>query len=223
MAAVSTISTMKVERPRARLSDGADAAEQAVDDADLGARGGNEAARLREHGDQRGLAQEGRLAAHVGAGDQPQPVVRAQAQIVGDEPLAGIAERAFDDRVASASISRQASSVSCGRHQPPSAARCAWPAATSIRAIASAVAVIARRRGDRRARSAPRRARPRRRARGRRPRPRGCLVMQVGRIEADDAGERLAMGEAAIGRHQPVGVPRRRPRHDSRAPRCGGS
>ena len=79
---------------------GADAAEQAVDDADLGAGGGDEAAGLREHGDQRGLAQEGRLAAHVRAGDQPQPVVRAEREIVGDEALAAVAKRGFDDRMA---------------------------------------------------------------------------------------------------------------------------
>ena len=80
----------------------ADAAEQAVDDADRGARGGDEAAGLGEHGDQRGLAQEGRLAAHVGAGDQPQPVVGPERQIVGDEALAGCRAARFDHRVAAA-------------------------------------------------------------------------------------------------------------------------
>ena len=35
------------------------------------------------------------------------------------------------------------------------------------------------------------------------------FLVQFGRIEADHAGERLAMGEAAVGRHQPVGVPGR--------------
>ncbi len=35
------------------------------------------------------------------------------------------------------------------------------------------------------------------------------LLVQLGRVEADHAGERLAMGEAAVGAHQPVGVPRR--------------
>ena len=78
---------------------GADAAEQAVDDADPRARGRDEAAGLGEHRDQRGLAEEGRLAAHVGAGDQPQPVVRAQREVVGDEALAAVAQRGFDHRV----------------------------------------------------------------------------------------------------------------------------
>ena len=35
------------------------------------------------------------------------------------------------------------------------------------------------------------------------------FFVQLGRVEADDAGQRLAMGEAAVGRHQPVGVPGR--------------
>ena len=34
------------------------------------------------------------------------------------------------------------------------------------------------------------------------------LVVKLGRVEADDAGERLAVGEAAVGRHQLVGMPR---------------
>ena len=32
--------------------------------------------------------------------------------------------------------------------------------------------------------------------------------VQFGRVEAHHAGQRLAVGEAAVGRHQPVGVPR---------------
>ena len=32
------------------------------------------------------------------------------------------------------------------------------------------------------------------------------FLVKIGRVEADDAGERLAMGEAAVRRHQPVGV-----------------
>ena len=35
------------------------------------------------------------------------------------------------------------------------------------------------------------------------------LLVQLGRVEADHAGEGLAVGEAAVRRHQPVGVPRR--------------
>ena len=55
----------------------ADAAEQPVDDADFGSRRRHETSRLGEHGDQRGLPKKGRFAAHVGPGDQPQPVVGA--------------------------------------------------------------------------------------------------------------------------------------------------
>src|SRR4051795_9442991 len=31
--------------------------------------------------------------------------------------------------------------------------------------------------------------------------------MKLGGVEADDSGERLAVGEAAVGRHEPLGVP----------------
>src|SRR4051794_27383226 len=31
--------------------------------------------------------------------------------------------------------------------------------------------------------------------------------MKLGGVEADDSGERLAGGEAAVGRHEPLGVP----------------
>ena len=50
---------------------GADAAEQAVDEADARARRRHEAPGLGEDGDQRVLAQEGRFARHVGAGHEP--------------------------------------------------------------------------------------------------------------------------------------------------------
>ena len=33
------------------------------------------------------------------------------------------------------------------------------------------------------------------------------FLVQLGRVEADHSGQRLAMGEAAVRRHQPVGVP----------------
>jgi hypothetical protein len=48
----------------------ADAREQPVDDADMGAGSGHEGAHLRQHRDQRVLAQEGRFTRHVRAGDQ---------------------------------------------------------------------------------------------------------------------------------------------------------
>jgi hypothetical protein len=62
-------------RPPARqIVRRADAAEQAVDEAHFRAARGDEAAGLGEHNDQRRLAQEGRFAAHVRPGDQPQAV-----------------------------------------------------------------------------------------------------------------------------------------------------
>ena len=49
--------------------------------------GRHEGAGLRQHGDQRVLAQEGRLAGHVGAGQQPQPPLGAELAIVGHEAV----------------------------------------------------------------------------------------------------------------------------------------
>ena len=81
-----------------------DPAEELVDDADPGRPGRHVAARLGEDGDQRVLAQEGRLAGHVGAGQQPDRGravgLRAQVAAVGDEALAPAAQRGLDHRVA---------------------------------------------------------------------------------------------------------------------------
>ncbi len=48
-------------------------------------------------------------------------------------------------------------------------------------------------------------------------------LVQVGRVEADHAGERLAVREAAVLLHQRIGGASPGPRYDSRARRCGGS
>ena len=48
---------------------GADAGEDAIDDRAAGGLGGHKGTHLGQDGDQRGLAQVGGLAAHVGAGD----------------------------------------------------------------------------------------------------------------------------------------------------------
>ncbi len=64
---------------------GADAAEQAIDDADGRRLGRHEGTGLRHHRDQRVLAEEGRLAGHVGAGQQPQPPLGAKVAVVGHE------------------------------------------------------------------------------------------------------------------------------------------
>ncbi len=85
---------------------GADAAEQAVDDADMGALRRHIAADLRQHGDQRVLAQEGRLAGHVRAGHQPDMAgvggVVAERAVVRDEGAAGCLQRLLDDGMAAA-------------------------------------------------------------------------------------------------------------------------
>ena len=61
--------------------------------------GGNERAHLRQQHDQRGLAQIGGFAAHVGAGDQ-QDLVRGAVQVerVGHEALALLLEQLLDHR-----------------------------------------------------------------------------------------------------------------------------
>ncbi len=76
ITAVSVISTMKVERPRARLSD----APMRVKMRSISGRqrrfGGHERPHLRQDRDQRGLPQIGRFAAHVGAGDDGDQIGR---------------------------------------------------------------------------------------------------------------------------------------------------
>ena len=101
---------MKVERPRARSSDGADAREQPVDDADMGARSaGTIGPHLRHDGDQRVLAQEGRLTAHVRDRSNSQiaaialAVMRRQITGIGNESSAGLAaQRLFHHRMTAA-------------------------------------------------------------------------------------------------------------------------
>ena len=92
---------------------GADAREQPVDHADMRRARRHEAAHLRQHGDQRVLAQEGRLARHVGAGDEPDARRpprslarmrgrRREIAIVGDKRARRRAERLLDHRMAPA-------------------------------------------------------------------------------------------------------------------------
>src|SRR5215204_1298042 len=88
----------------------ADAREQPVDDADMRLAGGHEGADLGEHDDERVLAQIGRLAAHVRAGDQRDAArlgARAcpgarEVAVVRDEGDAVAAQCRLDHRVASA-------------------------------------------------------------------------------------------------------------------------
>ncbi len=78
----------------------ADPAEQAVDEAEPRPRRRHEGARLGKQDDQGILAQEGRFAAHIGPGDQPQPRVFRQGTIVGDEARAISLQGVFDHRMA---------------------------------------------------------------------------------------------------------------------------
>lgn len=67
------------------------------------------AARLRKNHDQRILSQEGGFAAHIGAGDQPEPVFGTQTAIVGDKGLPFLPQRVLDHRMSAAMISRHGS------------------------------------------------------------------------------------------------------------------
>ena len=68
--------------------------------------GRDEGADLGEEREKGVLAQEGRFAGHVRAGQEPERararVVGAEVAVVGDEAAAGAAERLLDDRVAAA-------------------------------------------------------------------------------------------------------------------------
>ena len=102
MTAVSVISTMKVERPRARLSDAPMRVKMRSMTGRAGGFGGNEGAGLGEDGDERGLAQVGALAAHVGAGDDGDQIGGiVEVKIVGDEASGFLLGEALDDGMAS--------------------------------------------------------------------------------------------------------------------------
>ena len=178
---------------------------------DLGARRGNEAAGLGEHGDQRGLAQEGRLAAHVGPGDQPQPVVAARAR------------RSLATNRSPAAVS----ALSTTGWRPPSISRhgCVGQLRAAPAAFRGARGVTggdvdpgdgvggggdraARRRP--RARSAPRHARLRRPARGRRPRPPGVASSwRSGELKRTTPASVWRWVKPQSGAISRVGMPRR--------------
>jgi hypothetical protein len=91
MLAVSSISTMKVERPPARSS-AAPMREKMRSTGPMRARArGDEAAGVGHQHDQRDLAHIGGLAAHVRAGDDQHPALIVEANAVGDEGLAAAA------------------------------------------------------------------------------------------------------------------------------------
>ena len=89
IAAVSTISTMKVERPRARSSAAPTRLKSWSTTPISAPRRRHERPHLRQHRDQRVLPQVGGLAGHVRPGDEPQRprprAVGAELAVVGDE------------------------------------------------------------------------------------------------------------------------------------------
>ncbi len=114
--------------PAGEIVGGADAREQPVDDADMRMSRRHEGAHLRQHGDQRILAQESRFTRHVWAGDQADPATlgaaawRRQLGVVGDERLAVALQRRLDDRVAT-SADREGLAAIDQRATPALAAR----------------------------------------------------------------------------------------------------
>ena len=89
--------------PARQIVGGADPAEQTVDDADARRFGRDEGAHLRQHGDERVLPQEGALARHVRAGDEPQPLPLIEVAIIADEGRSlRLPERHFDHGMAAA-------------------------------------------------------------------------------------------------------------------------
>ena len=116
----------------------------------------------------------------------------------------------LDHRMAPAPRSRGTAGPSAragtSRLRPRAAA---WLAATSMRAMASAVARSAALPPPQAPVSSSACAASAASAWAPASTTRARLLVQVGRIEADHAGQRLAVGEAAVRRHQPVGVPGR--------------
>ena len=88
--------------PAQDLVGGPHPGEDPVRDPDLGFASGHEAAHLGHEHDEGGLAEEGRLAAHVGAGENVQSRdPRAHGEVVGHE---GFCEQTFHDRVAALDV-----------------------------------------------------------------------------------------------------------------------
>ena len=209
IAAVSIISTMKVERPRARSSAAPTRREQAVDDADMGGARRHVGADLGEHGDQRVLAQEGRLAGHVGPGDQPDAaglagVAGAEIAVIGDErPLAAGSQRLLDHRMAAAFDMRRRASgrPSAGSSPPPRRARRARRRHRARRAP-SAIACSAACSATTAAVSSSKTASSMASARSAAP---AIFASQVGKLgggEAHGARQRLAVDEAGVERRR---------------------
>src|SRR4029077_10300333 len=91
---------------------GADARKDAGGNGKLGLTSRNERAHLRHQNNQRGLAKVGGFAAHVRAGDQQELLAAGvEAKIVGNESLAALAEKFFDDGVTASNDKQLSGSV----------------------------------------------------------------------------------------------------------------
>ena len=130
--------------PARQIVGGADAAEQAIDDADMRALRRHERAHLREDRDQRVLAQEGRFAGHVGTGDEPQASARLRgdrSQSLGTNgPACACAQRRFHNGMTAAhDLEGEAVDRLSGRAWRLATASSASADATSRRARAPAI------------------------------------------------------------------------------------
>ncbi len=143
MAAASVISSMKVDCALARSS----AAPMRVWMASIGpsrqARGRHERAHGGEQHDQRHLAHERALAAHVRAGDHQHAPARVEPAVVGHEAAAARSRPAAPPPPGGGrrSMSMQGSRTKLGRHQSSVLARSASAASASSAASARASAV----------------------------------------------------------------------------------
>ena len=188
---------------------GPDAAEQAIGNADGRAGRGYEAAGLGHQDDEGVLAQEGRLAAHIRSADQPDAFVLVQGAIVGDEAITAGGQRLLDDRVPPA-FDIEHRSVCQHRSAPFAIGRTLGPASRYIDPSQRLCGG-----GDRFARfhDLPAQILEMRFFCCLRVRPclrdATCLLVQAERVEPYRARHRLAMGEAAVRRHQRIAMPGR--------------
>ncbi len=160
---------------------------------------------MRQHRDQRVLAEKGRLTAHVRARHQPEPRAFRQRTVIGDEPLARACHRRLDHRMTAARHVETAVVDQFGPH-PAALDRALGQPARDIQP-----GQRVRRRGDPFARGErgggqflQMRGLGGQRM-GARLRDLAGDLVQLGRVEADHARQRLAMGKARIRLHQRVG------------------
>src|SRR5580704_626452 len=94
---------------------GTDAREDAIGDGKFGLARGNEAAHLRHQHNQRGLPKIRGLTAHVWSSNQQKLLVAGvEAEVVGDETLAALAQEFFDNRMTAANDEQLSSGVEFG-------------------------------------------------------------------------------------------------------------